>query len=104
LSKLGPAKNYRRDTRRNVFEALCRALEQSLARKGAERRLFGGLPNERVAANKGDGSVPCPHRGRKIKGRDDACDAERMPRLHHSVARPFARERQTIELARKSRW
>jgi hypothetical protein len=103
LSKLGPAKDHRRKSRRDPFKAAYRAIEQSLAREGAERRFFGGLPNQRVAAYEGNRRVPRPHRDRKIEGADDARDAERVPRFHHSVARPLACDRAAVKLTRETR-
>jgi hypothetical protein len=100
--KLGPAKDDRRKPRWNPFKAFCRAIEQCLARKGAKRRFFGGLPNQRVAAYEGNRRVPRPHRDRKIKGADDAYDAERVPRLHHPVARPLACDGAAVKLTRET--
>ena len=102
LPKLGPAKDDRRKPRWNPFKAFCRAIEQCLARKGAKRRFFGGLPNQRVAAYEGNRRVPRPHRDRKIKGADDAYDAERVPRLHHPVARPLACDGAAVKLTRET--
>ena len=65
---------------------------------GGERRAFGGLPHDRVAADGGEGGIPRPNRDGKIEGGNHADDAERMPLLHHAVVRPFAGDRQSVKL------
>ena len=54
---------------------------------GGERRRLGGLPDDGIAADRGDRRVPRPHGHREIERRDHAHGPERMPLLHHPVAR-----------------
>jgi len=72
------------DTRqlgRHVTDLRRRALEQRLHRNRGQWRFLGRLPDERVAADKGEGRVPRPDGDRKVEGSDDPGDAERMPGL-----------------------
>ena len=67
-----------------------------------ERRRLGRLPDDGIAADRGDRGVPRPDGDGKIERRDHADRAERMPLLHHPVARPLGGERQAVELARQA--
>ncbi len=78
------------------------ALEQRLAGQRRERRLLRGLPDQRVAADERDRGVPGPDGDREIEGADDADHAQRMPGLHHVVARPLGRDGEAVKLTRKA--
>ena len=67
-----------------------------------ERRRLRRLPDDRIAADRGERGVPRPDRDREIERGDHADRPERMPLLHHPVARPLGRERQTVELPRQA--
>ncbi len=73
----------------------------ALHRHGAERRRFGRLPDDRVAAHRGEGGVPRPHGDGEVEGRDDPDRAERMPLFHHAVARALGRDGEAVELPRE---
>ena len=77
-----------------------RALDDRLRGQRRERRLLGGLPDHRVAADERERGVPGPHRHRKVESGDDAADAERMPSLHHPVVGALGRDGAAVELAR----
>ena len=70
--------------------------------KRGQRRLLRRLPHHGVAADQRERGVPGPHRDRKIEGRDDAADAQRMPRLHHAVVGALGGDGQAVELARQA--
>ncbi len=63
------------------------AEEEGVGGEGGERGLFGGLPNDGVAADEGEGGVPAPDGDGEVEGGDDAGDAEGVPLLHHAVVR-----------------
>src|SRR5690606_23571880 len=63
-----------------------------------ERGARGGFPEDDVAADGGEGGVPCPDGDGEVEGGDDGDGAERMPLLHHAVARPLRRDGQAVEL------
>ena len=65
--------------------------EQRLAGQRGEQRLLRRLPHHRVAADEGQRGVPRPDRDREVERADDADDAERVPLLHHPVARAARR-------------
>ena len=69
---------------------------------GGERRRLGRLPDHRVAAHGGNCGVPGPDGDGKIERGDDAGRPERMPLLHHPVARTFGGEREAVELPRQA--
>ena len=69
---------------------------------GRERRGLGGLPDDRIAAHRGNRRVPRPHGHRKIERRDHADGPQRMPLLHHPVARALGGDRQAVELPRQA--
>ena len=69
---------------------------------GRERRLAGGLPDGRIAADRGQSAVPGPDGDGEIEGGDDADDAERMPLLHHAVLGALGGDGQAVELAGKA--
>ena len=73
-----------------------------LAGERRQRRLLRRLPHDRVAADDGEGEVPRPHGDREVEGADDADHAERMPGLHHAVARPLRGDGEAVELAREA--
>ena len=75
------------------------ALEDGLRGEGGEGSLFGGLPDDGVAADQGEGGVPTPDGDGEVEGGDDADDAERVPRLHHAVAGAFGGDGEAGELA-----
>jgi hypothetical protein len=67
-----------------------------------EGNQFAGLPEQRVAADRGDGRVPGPDRHGKVEGGDDAHGTERVPLLIHAVARALGVHGQPVELAREA--
>ena len=100
LADLGAAEQHLR-------ERLGRAVlgdrpgEHRVAGQRGERGELGGLPDDRVAADQGDGGVPGPDRGREVEGGDHADDAERVPGLHQPVAGALRGHRAAVELARQ---
>ena len=46
--------------------------------------------------------IPRPDRDGKVERGDDADRSQRMPLLHHPVARPFGGDRQAVELPRQA--
>ena len=73
--------------------------EQRLAGQRRQRRLVRRLPQHRVTGDDGQGGVPRPHGDGKVERRDHGARADRVPRLHQTVAGPFAGDRQAVELA-----
>src|SRR6185437_6375538 len=69
-----------------------------LAGERAKRRFLGRFPHAGIAADPGDHAVPAPYRYRKIEGRNDAHDAQRVPLFVHPVGRAFAVHGEAIEL------
>src|SRR3546814_6874803 len=49
-------------------------------------------------SDEGERRVPAPHRDREVEGADHADGSQRMPGLHHPVARALGRDGQAIEL------
>ena len=82
-----------------IDEPLKGALEQRLGGERGERRLFGRLPDDAVAADERQRGVPRPHGDGEVEGRDDAGDAERMPALHHPMTAAFRRDGEAVKLA-----
>ena len=74
---------------------------QRLAGERGQQRLLRRLPDDRVTADEGQRRVPRPHRDREVEGADDADDAERVPLLHHPVARTLGGDREAEQLARQ---
>jgi hypothetical protein len=85
-----------------VAEARDRAIEDGLAGKRGQRRLFRRLPDDGIAADQCERRIPRPDGDREVEGGDDADDAERMPGFHHPVAGAFGGDGQTVELAREA--
>jgi len=54
-----------------------------------ERSLAGGLPKGGIATDGGQRAVPRPDGHGKVEGGDDANNPQRVPLLHHAVARPL---------------
>src|SRR5271157_813600 len=69
-----------------------------LYRNGGERCFRRRLPDDTIAADRGDKGVPGPDGHRKVEGRNDADQAERMPLLIHAMQRAFTLNRQAVEL------
>ena len=81
----------------------CRgALEEGLRGEGGERGFLGGLPDDGVAADEGEGGVPAPDGDGEVEGGDDAGDAERVPGLHHAVVGALGGDGEAGELAREA--
>ena len=72
---------------------------ERLAGQRGEQRLLGRLPHDRVAADEGQRGVPRPDRDREVERADDTDDAQRVPLLHHPVARPLGGDGQPEQLA-----
>src|SRR5271154_4316855 len=83
----------------DVTEFFCCSFEDGLGGEGGERSFFGGLPDDGVAADEGEGGVPAPDGDGEVEGGDDADDAERMPGLHHAMFGTLGGDRETGELA-----
>ena len=79
-----------------------RRSNSALAGERGQRRLLRRLPHHRVAAHQREREVPRPDRDREVERADHADRPERMPGLHHAVARPLRRDRQAVELARQA--
>ncbi len=75
--------------------------QQGRGRESAQRRLLGGLPDDRVAADQGDRGVPRPDRDGEVERRDHPDDAERVPGLHQAVAGPLRGHRAPEQLPRQ---
>src|SRR5262249_11769621 len=71
-------------------------------RERRQRRLLRGLPDHGIAADQRDCRVPRPYRHREIECGDDADRRERMPSLHHAMARPLRGDGEAVELAREA--
>jgi len=69
---------------------------------GGEGGLFAGLPDDAVTTDGGEEGVPTPDGDGEVKGCNAADDAERVPLLHHAVARAFAGHGEAVELAREA--
>src|SRR6185437_14792620 len=54
-------------------------------------------------ANQSEGGVPAPDGDGEVEGRDDADDAEGVPRLHHAMLCTLGRDGETGELAGEAR-
>jgi hypothetical protein len=78
-----------------------RPREHRVAGQGGERGQLGGLPDDRVAADQGDGGVPRPHRGREVEGGDHADHAEGVPGLHQPVTGALRGHGAAVQLARQ---
>ena len=78
------------------------AFEEGLCGEGGERGFLGGLPDDGVAADERERSVPAPDGDGEVEGGDDAGDAERVPGLHHAMIGAFGRDGETSELAREA--
>ncbi len=76
--------------------------DQRLAGQRGEQRLLRRLPHHRVAADEGQRGVPRPDRDREVERADHADDPERVPLLHHPVARALGGDRQAEQLARQA--
>ena len=87
---------------RRIAEARCGALEDRLAGKRGQRRLFRRLPDHGIAADQRERRIPRPDGDREVEGGDDADDAERMPGFHHAVAGALGGDGQAVELARQA--
>ena len=77
-------------------------VEHSSAGQGSQRRLVGRLPQHRIARDKGQRSVPRPHRHGEVERRDDGARTHRVPGFHQPVAWPFAGDRQAVQLTRQA--
>ena len=82
--------------------ALATSLTMCCTAIGGQRRLRRRLPDHRVAADRRDHGVPGPDGDREIERRDDADRSQRLPLLDHAVPRPFAGDRQAVQLARQA--
>ena len=65
----------------------------------AQRRLGRGFPDDRITGDGGEECIPCPHRDRKIKRRDDPDGTERMPLLAHAMRRSLGLHGRAIQHA-----
>ena len=83
-------------------EACAGSAEERLTGERGERRLLRRLPHHRVAAHGSEREVPGPDRDRKVERADHANRAERMPCLGHAMPRTLRRDRQSVELSRKT--
>ena len=81
---------------------VCGSLEDGLGGEGGEGSLFGGLPDDGVAADEGEGGVPAPDGDGEVEGGDDADDAEGVPGLHHAVLGALGGNGEAGELAREA--
>jgi hypothetical protein len=79
-----------------------RLIGEVLARARAEHRLLRGLPDHGVPAHECESRVPRPHGHRKVKGRDDATDAKRLPDLSHAMSRALGDDRRAVQLTRQT--
>ncbi len=61
------------------------SFKEGLGGEGGERGLFGGLPDDGVAADEGESGVPAPDGDGEVEGGDDAGNAEGVPLLHHAM-------------------
>src|SRR4029078_12508295 len=77
-------------------------LDERLQRNRAEWRFFGRLPDDRVAANEADHSVPGPHGHGKIECRYHADWTQRMPIFGQAMSGPLAGDRSTKKLTAES--
>ncbi len=75
------------------------ALEDGLGGEGGEGSFFGGLPDDGVAADEGEGGVPAPDGDGEVEGGDDADDAEGVPGLHHAMLGALGGDGEAGELA-----
>ncbi len=98
---LGAAQHDRGHGRRRADPA-GRLGHQRLAGQRGEQGLLRWLPDHRVAADEGQRGVPRPHRDREVEGADHADDAQRVPLLHHPVARPLGGDREAEQLPRQA--
>src|SRR5262249_45580680 len=64
-------------------------------------RLVRRLPHGAVTAHDSEAEIPRPDRDREVEGADDADHAQRMPSLHHAMARALGSNSEAVELARQ---
>ena len=76
-------------------------VEEGLGGEGGEGCLLGGLPDDGVAADEGEGGVPAPDGDGEVEGGDDAGDAEGVPLLHHAVVRALGLQTVTPPMVRE---
>ena len=74
---------------RRQFEPLQHAIANMLHGKRTQRGLGRGLPNRRIATDGGQECIPGPDCHGKIKGGNDAHEAQRVPLLVHAMLRAF---------------
>ena len=67
-----------------------------------KRCLLTWLPDHRVAADKCQHRIPCPHRNREVKRRNHADNAKRMPELAQPVVRSLTRNREARQATAKA--
>ena len=90
------------DILRKVGERREGGFPEGVRAKRREQRLLGGLPHHRIAADERERRVPPPHRRWKVERRDHAHHAERVPRLHHPMARALGRDGEPVQLPREA--
>ena len=78
------------------------ALEEGDDGERGERRLFRGLPDDRIAADESERGVPGPDGDGEIEGRDDRDRPDRVPLLHQTMVGPLADDGETVELTRQA--
>src|SRR5882757_8267929 len=87
------------DAAEGGLEFLGCSFEDGLGGECGQRCFFGGLPDDGVAADEGEGGVPAPDGDGEVEGGDDADNAERVPGLHHAMAGAFGGDGEAGELA-----
>jgi hypothetical protein len=66
---------------------------------GRQRCLIRGLPDDCIAANSRDRTIPTPDCYGKVEGRDHAHDSEWVPLFHQAMVAALRLDRQAVELA-----
>ena len=91
-----------RPSRRALAKARDGALQRPEGREPRQRRLLGGLEDDRVAAHQRDRRIPREHRAREVEGGDDRHRPQRVVLLHDAVARPLRHDGLAMELPRQA--
>ena len=79
-----------------------RALDNRMGGQGGQQGLFRRLPDDGIAADQRQRRIPRPDRDRKVEGRNDAANAQRVPGFHHPVVGALGGNRQAEQLARQT--